>query len=67
MLAWIAIEAAIIQMPNPYAVEWLKKARAAYLASGRQAAWKKYYHHKDWFCLGDSLPKLPIETQQHHA
>jgi len=28
-----------------YAVEWLKKARAAYLASGRQAEWKKYYHN----------------------
>jgi uncharacterized Zn finger protein len=26
-----------------YAVEWLKKARAAYLASARQTEWKKYY------------------------
>jgi uncharacterized Zn finger protein len=27
-----------------YATEWLKKARAAYLASDRQGEWKKYYH-----------------------
>jgi uncharacterized Zn finger protein len=27
-----------------YAVEWLRKARAAYLASDQQAEWKKYYH-----------------------
>ncbi|AFZ58303.1 SWIM zinc finger domain-containing protein [Anabaena cylindrica FACHB-243] len=26
------------------AVEWLKKARAAYLASNQQAEWKRYYH-----------------------
>jgi uncharacterized Zn finger protein len=27
-----------------YAAEWLKKARAAYLASNQQAEWRKYYH-----------------------
>jgi uncharacterized Zn finger protein len=27
-----------------YAAEWLKKTRAAYLASNKQAEWKKYYN-----------------------
>jgi uncharacterized Zn finger protein len=42
-----------------YAVEWLKKARLAYMTSGRKAEWKKYYEHLlDVHCRKRKLMEL---------
>ncbi len=47
-----------------YAVEWLKKARLAYVASGRQAEWKKYYQHLlDIHCRKRKLMELLKQSQ----